>query len=720
MPNSNAVIQHCPFCLPRDPSRGLVTPPHYTQLPMTDLALGPPSPAPAFARGSRSAPAAGRAFTSEAARWSSGVLHAEELVTGALGQISAGLAEALLVGSGGVPMRAEQRAARRLIGAWLAGVLADELAPSASLIDAEHWFTGDARTAAALPLDVSRHAHEVLRELAVRDGALEMLPYALDPIPHEYRRDLLQGAGSGAARAARKERGSFYTPTDVADHIVEMALSRARADADEWRILDPAAGTGVFLRSAFAALLKRDLTPDEAVDALHGLDIDECCVDMTAFVLLVDYLRAGSRLHGAPAIETWSRLRQQLAAVDTLLALNGTGQSFTLFDLDTAGIPWLSKPFDVIVGNPPYARVGSRADLPELAGRYAVLQGASTATDIYTCFVELLCSQLAPHGAGCLVVPMSLSYSGSPQLRQLRNLAVHAAGDWTFEFFDRTPDALFGDDVKQRTAIVTRVATDRFSVTTGPVMRWTSRTRSSLFEALPRVPLGPYDFAAGIPKLGSAGQADVFQELRREPGQFSEAIASTTRVTPPVNEDDGATVYVAGTAYNWLSVYRDPAAIAPGVAAPTTSPLLALTFRSPDHADAAYAALVSRLTFWLWRVEGDAFHVTGGWIEGLPYALDQMEAQTLQRLQRAGRSLWEATVSHPVVSVNGGRTTVSYCPHAQVELLDAVDYEVLAATGVPRQFKDELTNFVRDLTTAGRDSTNDHGLRRALASWKED
>lgn len=725
--NSKLVIQLCPTCGARDQSRGAVTPPHYTQMVMTDLATDP-SEASSLTVGPtgqqpRSAPAAGRPFTTEASRWSAGVLHAEELILVGLGSAvpTTPLSDPGPAARGQASMSAIHRAARRLIAAWLAGVLMEDFDYTASLREAELWFTGSGSVTSALPLDAARHAHAVLEALACRDGALEMLPYALDPIPHEYRRDILQNTSAGAARAARKERGSFFTPTDVVDHIVDVALNHVDVHKPGLRLLDPAGGTGVFLRSAFAALLRRGLQPIDALRALHAIDVDECCVDMAAFVLLVDYRRASGVRHTGSAMEIWSEIRRQLLAADTLLVLRGTGREATLFEDPTApSAHWVARPFDVIVGNPPYARLGERTDLSELRSRYQVFERATPASDLYPAFVELLCSSIKPGGAGSLVVPMSLGYSTTQQVRCVRELATRTGGAWGFEFFDRTPDALFGDDVKQRTAIVTRHATSSYSVVTSPVMRWTSRNRSGLFDRVPRVTVGCLDIGPGVPKLGSPDQAVTYMRLREQSRTLGSELLSCQRVTAPLDDRGPATVYVAGTAYNWLNIYRTADSVARGVEKPTSSPLLALETPSAFTADGLYALLSSRLVYWLWRVESDAFHVPSSWVAALPLSLDAFPGIAATRLASLGRALWDAVVEHPIVSVNGGRTTFSYCPHSEPELLDCIDAEILRRLDLPAAFGLELANFVRELTIAGRDTTTEHGLRRALASWRED
>lgn len=719
MSNSKYVIQPGAH----DKSREQVTPDKYTQQSMTDLASRPltggPSPQSETDE-PRSVAVAGRPFTTEASRWSKGLLQAERAVREVLpAKASSVLAEPGPCHDSALRLSPTDRSSRRLIAAWVCGVLLGDLDCGNSLADAERWFTGIATATTEMPESEQRRAQAILAELVCREGALEMLPYALDPIPHEYRRTVLRGSGNGTARTARKQRGSFYTPTDVAEHVVSAALSRAKL-ASHPRVLDPALGTGVFLRATFKRLLKRGYTPDKAISCLYGVDIDECAVDMAAFVLLVDYALASRSEISEPAFELWCRIRSQLLAANSLVVFNGLGRQDCLFHRDSQLKPGLADRFDVIVGNPPYAPLGQDADLTDLARRFITYESASCSTDVYLGFVELLCSQLRPEGAGALVVPMSIGYATTGPVRRLREAAIQSNGHWTFEFFDRTPDALFGDDVKQRTAIVTWHATQGRRLVTSPVMRWTSSNRQELFKQIPRVELGDHSFLDGVPKVGSAAQAAVYRSLRSSSGSLGSHLLERRRVSAIEADGSKCSLYVAGTAYNWLNVYRTPSAITGGVATPTTSPLTELTLRTSEEADAVYAVLSSRLLYWLWRVEGDAFHVPSGWLRDVPTTGLLRDPRALPQLAKFGRSLWNAVVEHPVVSRNGGKTTLSYCPHARPDLLDKIDRALLEAIGLPLNFADELSAFVRELTTAGRSDDGNHGLRRALAAWRED
>ncbi|MDP9050693.1 MAG: hypothetical protein M3O31_08220, partial [Acidobacteriota bacterium] len=477
--------------------------------------------------------------------------------------------------------------------------------------------------------------------------------------------------------------------------------------------------TGVFLRAAFSRLIECGLCPDAAVASLHGIDIEECGVDMCAFVLLVDWLLARGQRTRGPVEPLWRAIRQRLICADSLAILDGVTTTATLFAHENDIPSWSRNGFTVMLGNPPYARLGDRKDLTWLGERYSCLADPSMSTDLYLPFVELLCSQLRSGGVGAMVVPMSIGYGTGHALRRLRETTGVVGGKWIFEFFDRTPDALFGDDVKQRTAIISRVATHENKVITGPIMRWTSRNREKLFKLIPTVDMGTFSIAAGVPKVGTDTQGSALIQLRARAECLGDDLVTAKRLVPPFKSSSDTKIYVAGTAYNWLSIYRNGPAVTTNAKDPSTSSVLELDFEDSRTADASYALLSSRLVYWLWRVEGDAFHVPSGWVSGIPISLKNLGPITVDRLASLGIHLWSKIVEQPVFSVNGGRTTLSYCPHSQPELLKAIDAELIQALGLPFDLGDELARFVRELTVAGRLSISEHGLKRALASWKE-
>ena len=78
----------------------------------------------------------------------------------------------------------------------------------------------------------------------------ELLPYLIEPHGHITRNQHENCKKSGEIRRLKKNNGVFYTPGDVAEFIVSLALEND-GECSSW--LDPACGTGVLLKEVIRA-----------------------------------------------------------------------------------------------------------------------------------------------------------------------------------------------------------------------------------------------------------------------------------------------------------------------------------------------------------------------------------------------------------------------------------------------------------------------------------
>lgn len=196
-----------------------------------------------------------------------------------------------------------------------------------------------------------------------------------------------------AVTRARAEAGVVYTPRDVCEPMVRLALAPllGRDDVLALRVCDPAIGEGAFLieivRVLGEALATRGIplaTARKLVAerCLHGVDIDPRAV-AAAHVAVEDFV--GARV---PA------LREHLRVGDAL------------------ALDWPHR-FDALVANPPYVRQELLANKAALRS-FAAYDGVA---DLYVYFVELA-QRIAERF--CLIVPnkwMTAAY-GRP-LREL-------------------------------------------------------------------------------------------------------------------------------------------------------------------------------------------------------------------------------------------------------------------------------------------------------------
>ena len=199
--------------------------------------------------------------------------------------------------------------------------------------------------------------------------------------------------------------------------------------------------------------------------------------------------------------EGWRRLRMNLACVDTLCIdpAEGTSQrdgKNTGNDRAGAGrfsisrlFPALDRGPTVILGNPPYADLGRRADLAELGCVYeTVAIKPQPNAEIYLPFIEQMI-RLADQEicVGALILPLSVACNVGPQFSTARELISKTRGRWRLAFFDREPHALFGEDVKTRNTIMlwSRSPSDtRPVLSTGPLRKWRGDSRAAMFRSL--------------------------------------------------------------------------------------------------------------------------------------------------------------------------------------------------------------------------------------------
>ncbi|MCK9163223.1 MAG: SAM-dependent methyltransferase [Bacteroidales bacterium] len=153
----------------------------------------------------------------------------------------------------------------------------------------------------------------------------------------------------------QKSTGAYYTPPHLARLIIDELLPLNREiNFDDFKILDPSCGSGIFLVLAYKRLItlwllknnKKKITGEEDIrkikkilsDCIYGVDINKDALSITATSLQIELSS-----HICPK-EIWDKL-----TFDNLEEQgNLTNQGFLKWYKDT------SLKFDVIAGNPPF------------------------------------------------------------------------------------------------------------------------------------------------------------------------------------------------------------------------------------------------------------------------------------------------------------------------------------------------------------------------------
>lgn len=180
-----------------------------------------------------------------------------------------------------------------------------------------------------------------------------------------------------AADAARKARGAFFTPPEIADYLAHWAIGRnAKA-----RVLDPTCGDGVFLLAAGRTLLAAGRKSGDPSGQLVGID-----------------------LH-APT----------LSRASDLLAEEGLDAHLETADFFTVAPPGElfanHAPFDAVIGNPPFVRYQQHVgEARRLSAQAALRQGVrlSGLASSWAALLVHASAFLEPEGRLAMVLPAEL------------------------------------------------------------------------------------------------------------------------------------------------------------------------------------------------------------------------------------------------------------------------------------------------------------------------
>ena len=185
----------------------------------------------------------------------------------------------------------------------------------------------------------------------------------------------------------------LQTPVFVEEFILDRTLEPALAERplEGFRMIDPTCGSGHFLLGAFDRLLDRwqkhapatepQALVQQALDAIHGVDLNPFAVAVARFRLMVAAMSAC----GLRSLESAPAFRFHLAVGDSLL--HGPGQQILHGDADLSGFTYATEDLDVlqtilaggrydtVVGNPPYITVKDKVLNQAYRERYSTCRG---------------------------------------------------------------------------------------------------------------------------------------------------------------------------------------------------------------------------------------------------------------------------------------------------------------------------------------------------------
>lgn len=208
--------------------------------------------------------------------------------------------------------------------------------------------------------------------------------------------------------------GTVYTPPFLAALLLGQVMPYDKLTGDE-RILDPACGSGVFLVGAFRRLInvwrsrhkwrRPDVNTLKSIlkNNIFGVDLDSNAIDLASFSLclaICDALR--------PEV-IWQELKFDRLRDNNLLQMD----FFALLRQARENAPTILKPFDILIGNPPFehrlTEIG--ADINRDARQQDKNRGTLPYKETAHLFLEQALGCLRPSGRICMIQPAGILYN---------------------------------------------------------------------------------------------------------------------------------------------------------------------------------------------------------------------------------------------------------------------------------------------------------------------
>ena len=619
-----------------------------------------------------------------------------------------------------------------VVSTWLVAFATRSIQKENGLRDAMSWFftNEDSETLNSMLDCVTTECDEALAICNDASSCLLLLPYILDPHGPANRSGLRRSKTIRTVRDNKRSTGVYYTPADVATYMLNEVMRAYARGSSPPQVFDPACGSGVFLRAALDNL--HSTHPQIPISSLlrriFGTDIDPLAVQAATFVLLADSITYDS--DPTSPIDIWRTLRKNLSCVDALrldplssrvnppiptsTRTNSSSDYLNSRDSDESQetrltlsqiFPHIQETSTAIVGNPPYAKIGIRSDLNALANRfYTMARGQTASSAVFPLFIEqMIRLSQTPRSSGSMVAPLSLACNIGPQFEALRELIEHTPGTWKFAFFDREPHALFGEDVKTRNTILFWHRTEddtSSSISSSHLRKWRSKDREKMFSSIRFTPLFS-SIVRGIPKLDGDSQSYAYEALTDGGTRFSDLYEQSVRLPLALSTHaEHNTLFVAGTAYNFINVFLPPRAESlPSEYSLSEHPLHCLRFHSEQHAMLGFALLSSHLAYWWWRATQDGFHVTARFLNNLPFGSIDLSKKAHFELARCGSDLWALVRNQPVESVNKGKVSLAFPTHRFRRERTKIDDLLAPCLGLNKKFSRELRQFVDNTIT---------------------
>lgn len=500
------------------------------------------------------------------------------------------------------------------------------------------------------------------------DYALEALEYDVD----EYF-NIAVSRGTRSSNKKKKSNGIYYTPTDVVDFMVSQCITTVLPHNGRPSIMDCSCGSGMFLLRSLICLENTcnphhnlGISLDLLEKCIWGIDISQAAIDCCKIVFMQYYLDNYDR-NDAPLDLVWEKIDHSFFVGDATCLQHILSRHHEL-----------PSSFDCIVGNPPYVTIGRESNL-------------------FIPFVENMIEFASDNSCSALVLPLSICYSQGTKFIQLRERIQNDNVTWTFMNYDRSPDSLFGDQVKTRSTILFRNSLERKSMTlTTTLQRWTSSNRDRLFADYALCDISGIPLSKNVPKISHAIEKQAFDSIRQGT-QNLQTLFTRRRSDYPL--------VINGTAYNWIGAYDHlPPSIDENGDDYVSTTTKVYYLSDIESRDFCVAVLCNRIAYWYWIVTGDGFHLNASFLSDYCISKDIFTNSQYNELCRLGGQYSLCIKEHPTVSYNAGKRIVNYDHWHAIDIIQQVEKIIADALNLPEDFLVHLEHWYFNQVHCNRDT----------------
>ena len=514
-----------------------------------------------------------------------------------------------------------------------------------------------------------------LSEIKNDDNWKELIVYSFEALEYDVDSYFAVNVNRGVRNnnPKKKSRGIYYTPNDVVSFMASRCISTLTKRVEKPTVLDCSCGSGIFLLQCLKELesvynaehsLERSL--QLLSQCIWGVDISSAAIDSSKIAFAQYYLDQYDN-----AIDHFGSVWDAIECAFYL----GDGTDLQAVISNNVTFP---AEFDCIIGNPPYVTIGKHDNL-------------------FIGFVKNMIAYSSEVGMSSLILPLSICYAQGDGFVELRNRIQRDHASWDILNYDRSPDSLFGDQVKTRNTILFRDAqSKKNTIRSSCLQRWTSDNRAHLFEKTVLCDITQFEISRGIPKISGSGAANLYKAILDGNSCPNDVI---------LKEKEGqSSVVINGTAYNWLCIYDH---LPPSVDEDGNSYVSGTTRTYVTEDEKAkyfcIAILSNRIAYWYWTAIGDGFHFNASFFADYHIGKTRFTEKQYDELCRLGYEYSSIIKQHPTISYNAGKKIINYSHWEAMDVIERIELIILAALNLPTDYRERVASWYDNQVRCSRE-----------------